>query len=121
MFKRSVHQVLKDAAKAGAGPKYDLVYCAGLFDYLSDQVCKRLMTYLYDLVAPGGLLIATNVSTSNPSRNWMEYVLDWHLIYRSARQLSSLAPEAPLAERPVKAIGDAVNISLELRKPANGN
>src|SRR5258706_11800584 len=61
MIKRSVHQVLKDAGKAGSGPKYDFVYCAGLFDYLSDPVCRKLMNYFYDLVAPGGLLLCTNV------------------------------------------------------------
>jgi len=118
LIKRSVHQVLKDAGKAGNGPKYDLVYCAGLFDYLSDQVCKKLMNYFYDLVAPGGLLLATNVSIFNPSRNWMEYVLDWHLIYRDTNQMEACTPLGATAENAkVYAIGDGVNLALEARKP----
>jgi extracellular factor (EF) 3-hydroxypalmitic acid methyl ester biosynthesis protein len=122
MIKRSVHQVLKDAGKAGSGPKYDFVYCAGLFDYLSDPVCRKLMNYFYDLVAPGGLLLCTNVSVFNPSRNWMEYVLDWHLIYRNAAQMEALIPLGASAENArVIAIGDGVNLSLEVRKPLNGN
>ncbi len=118
MIKRSVHQILKDAGKPVAGDKYDLVYCAGLFDYLSDQVCKRLMNFLYGLVAPGGLLLSTNVSDSNPSRNWMEYVLDWHLIYRNSAQMAAFIPDAAPADyASVLAIGDGVNIALEVRRP----
>jgi extracellular factor (EF) 3-hydroxypalmitic acid methyl ester biosynthesis protein len=120
MVKRSVHQIIKDMGKPITGPKYDFIYCAGLFDYLTDQVCKRLMNYFYDLLAPGGLLLSTNVNSANPSHNWMEYVLDWHLFYRSAAQFATLAPErAPQHSFPVIAIGDGVNIALEGRKPEN--
>ena len=85
MIKKSVHQVLKDAPKVGEHIEtYDVIYCAGLFDYLSDRICKRLMNIFYDILAPGGLLVATNVDTSNPSRQTMEQVLEWHLIYRNA-------------------------------------
>ncbi len=121
MIKRSVHQIIKDMGKPISGPKYDFIYCAGLFDYLTDQVCKRLMNYFYDLLAPGGLLLSTNVSSANPSNNWMEYVLDWHLFYRSAAQYAALAPErAPAGSFSVIAIGDGVNIALEGRKPEDG-
>jgi extracellular factor (EF) 3-hydroxypalmitic acid methyl ester biosynthesis protein len=122
LVKRSVQQILKDAGKGASGPKYDLVYCAGLLDYLSEQVCRRLINYLYQLVAPGGLLICTNVSVTNPSRNWMEYILDWHLLYRSAAQMHALAPDGTTPEScSVQAIGEGVNISLEVRKPADAN
>lgn len=119
IVKKSVHQLLREAAKAHTnGKKYDFVYCAGLFDYLSDSVCRHLMNLFYELVAPGGLLIATNVADLNPSRGWMEYVLDWNLVYRSPQQFATLAP---VTARPdhcvVRAIGDAVNISIEVRKP----
>jgi extracellular factor (EF) 3-hydroxypalmitic acid methyl ester biosynthesis protein len=114
--------MLKDAGKSSGELKYDLVYCAGLFDYLSDQVCKRLMNLFYSLVAPGGLLLCTNVSTTNPSRNWMEYVLDWHLLYRDAQQFAALSPDAaPLENASVEGIGTGVNIALEVRKPEHAN
>ncbi len=97
---------------------YDLVYCAGLFDYLSDRVCKKMMEIFYELVAPGGLLIATNVDAKNPIRNLMEYVLAWNLIYRDAKQLAALRP-AKAREEDFKVISDptSVNIFIEIRKP----
>jgi extracellular factor (EF) 3-hydroxypalmitic acid methyl ester biosynthesis protein len=118
VVKRSVQQILKDSGKPPGATKYDMVYCAGLFDYLSDPVCRKLMNYFYGMVAPGGFLLATNVSASNPSRNWMEYVLDWYLIYRDSAQMAALKPTAASADdAKVVAIGDGVNIGLEVRKP----
>jgi extracellular factor (EF) 3-hydroxypalmitic acid methyl ester biosynthesis protein len=122
--KRSVHQILKESSKKGAGFEvggYDFVYCAGLFDYLSDRICRRLMEVFYDLLAPGGLLVATNVDSSNPSRLWMEYVVEWHLVYRTKQQFLRLAPEsAPPGSCTVSADSTGVNIFLEVRKPENG-
>jgi extracellular factor (EF) 3-hydroxypalmitic acid methyl ester biosynthesis protein len=121
--KKSVHQILKDSTRPGAGfpvAAFDVVYCAGLFDYLSDRICRRLLEVFYDLLAPGGLLIATNVDISNPSRSWMEYVLEWHLVYRDADQFLKLAPaKAPPAASSVKAEATGVNIFLEVRKPSH--
>lgn len=122
--KRSVHQILKESSKKGAGFEvgtYDFVYCAGLFDYLSDRICRRLMEVFYDLLAPGGLLVATNVDSCNPSRLWMEHVVEWHLVYRTQDQFAKLAPDSSQPElRAVKTDATGVNIFLEVRKPANG-
>jgi extracellular factor (EF) 3-hydroxypalmitic acid methyl ester biosynthesis protein len=117
--KKSVHQFIKEASKSRSDPaRYDLIYCAGLFDYLPDSVCRRILAIFHDELAPGGLLAVTNVSDSNPSRNWMEYVLDWHLIYRGAQRLASLTPGGVPADRAVvRAVGTGVNIFLEIRKP----
>ena len=121
--RRSVHQILKESARPGDDSplrpgSYDIVYCAGLFDYLSERICKRLMNIFYDLLAPGGLLIATNVDDSNPSKHWMEYVVDWHLVYRDKAAFERLCPDAaPPGACQVKAEKLGVNIFLEVRKP----
>jgi extracellular factor (EF) 3-hydroxypalmitic acid methyl ester biosynthesis protein len=119
-IKKSVVQMLKSVSKAAAPlePKYDLVYCAGLFDYLPDKICKQLMNIFYDMVAPGGLLIATNVDRSNPIRQMLDYVLEWHLIYRNGRQMLSLRPDRADPElTTVMSDETSVNIYLEVRKP----
>jgi extracellular factor (EF) 3-hydroxypalmitic acid methyl ester biosynthesis protein len=122
MVKRSVGQILKGRGRAaGMGPedKYDFLYCAGLFDYLTDPHCKQLMNIFYDMLAPGGLLVATNVDAANPIQQMLDYVLEWVLIYRSGRQLQAVAPDAADPELvTVNADPTSVNIYLEVRKPA---
>ncbi len=119
--KKSVQQVLKESARSSHGGQsgYDLVYCAGLFDYLSDRICRRLLEIFYDMLAPGGLLIATNVHPSNDWRNWMEYLAEWHLVYRDEKQFLQIAPSLAPTEN-IRVIADptGVNIFLEIRKPS---
>jgi len=118
--KKSVHQFLKQAGRVvinSESQQYDLVYCAGLFDYLADNVCRKLMDLLYDLVAPGGLLLATNVTT-NPARNEMECFLEWHVIHRTGEQMRSLSPRrADPGNLSLMQDATGVNLFLEVRKP----
>jgi extracellular factor (EF) 3-hydroxypalmitic acid methyl ester biosynthesis protein len=119
--KKSVQQLLKEGSKPqvqGAGAQYDLVYCAGLFDYLPDRTCKHLMNIFYNWLAPGGLLLATNVDSCQPFRHMLEFVLDWHLIYRDTNRGAKLLPErAPADSLAIKRDPTAVNIFIEVRKP----
>lgn len=119
MIKKSVHQILKEYSKPQVnGALYDFIYCAGLFDYLNDRICKRLMTIFYDLLSPGGLLVATNVDASNPIRNTMEYIFEWHLVYRDSKQFESLRPDsAPPDSYTVRTEPTGSNIFIEVRKP----
>jgi len=121
-LKKSVHQILKDSGKSvESTEQYDLVYCAGLFDYLTDPVCRRLTNILYDWTAPGGTLITTNVDSSNPRRVTMDYLMEWHLMYRSGAELSALKPERAAADScEVRADVTGVNIYSEARKPGRG-
>jgi extracellular factor (EF) 3-hydroxypalmitic acid methyl ester biosynthesis protein len=118
--RQSVQQILKQASKkggAGAAAQYDFVYCAGLFDYLSDQVCRSLMNHFYDLLKPGGVVLSTNVD-DHPSRLEMEYFLEWHLIYRNHTQMWNLVPsQASPSDARVYRDATGVNLFLEARKP----
>ena len=118
MVKKSVHQMLKESGKQVADQKYDFIYCAGLFDYLSDRICKRLMNILFDMLAPGGLLLATNVHASNPNRNSMDFFLEWHLVHRNRAELERLRPDrAPEGSFRGKQEFTGVNVFIEVRKP----
>jgi extracellular factor (EF) 3-hydroxypalmitic acid methyl ester biosynthesis protein len=120
LSKKSVHHMLKQGDRRIQVPKaeqYDLVYCAGLFDYLSDKVCRKLMDIFYDLLAPGGLLIATNVD-NHSSRNEMEYFLEWNLIHRNTAQMTSLTPGQAAPDQALFQRDPAgINIFMEVRKP----
>jgi extracellular factor (EF) 3-hydroxypalmitic acid methyl ester biosynthesis protein len=89
----SVHELLKRSTKNKFFPeeeKYDVIYCAGLFDYLSDKVCTRLLEYFHQRTVKDGKILFTNVHSSNPQRNGMEHLLEWHLIYRDEASFESL-------------------------------
>jgi extracellular factor (EF) 3-hydroxypalmitic acid methyl ester biosynthesis protein len=121
ILKKSVNQLLKEAGRSAQSPasqKYDLVYCAGLFDYLSDQTCRVLSSVLYEWLAPGGLFVSTNVDGSNPRRLTMEYIMDWHLTYRRSREFDALRPEgAPPGEGTVSSDSTGVNLLYTVRRP----
>lgn len=116
-FQRSVHQLLRAATKGGdeAFGDYDVVYCAGLFDYLSQRVCKRLVDLFCTMVRPGGRVIVTNVAANNPRKAWMEYVMEWNLIYRDNTEMEDLIPDtSPIVSSSVKADSTGVNLFLEI-------
>lgn len=64
---------------------FDVIYAAGLFDYLSPDLASRLVEDCYGLLAPGGVLIVGNFSLeTHPSdRVLIDWLLDWHLLYRN--------------------------------------
>jgi extracellular factor (EF) 3-hydroxypalmitic acid methyl ester biosynthesis protein len=121
-LKKSVTQLLRDAAMPSSkltSQTYDVVYCAGLFDYLPDPICQKLTSIAYQITAPGGLTIITNVDPINPSRYWMEYSVDWHLLYRTGDKLASFRPNG-VSDYRVESDATGVNVMLLLRKSIDG-
>ena len=103
-----------------AQAKFDFVYCAGLFDYLSDKVCARLLQYFAARTNVGGTVLVTNVHSSNPQKISMEHLLEWHLIYRDEGQLESLLPTPRADTRSVQMTRRApmsLSISRYRRRP----
>jgi hypothetical protein len=73
----------------------DLVYAAGLFDYLPEPVGRSLAKLLYDRLNPGGRLLLGNLVEA-PDTNWiMDYVWLWPLIYRTEETMLALAADIP--------------------------
>lgn len=121
-FQRSVHQLLRSAAQGGEEDftGYDVVYCAGLFDYLSQRVCKKLVELFCTMVKPGGRVIVTNVSASNPRKAWMEYLMEWNLIYRDREEMEDLVPDGfPIKGVEILEDSTGVNLFLDITL-ANG-
>lgn len=73
----------------------DLVYSAGLFDYLPRSVGKRLVQRLYGMLRPGGELFIGNLREDPASAWMMEHAVAWHLIYREPDQMLELAKGLP--------------------------
>jgi extracellular factor (EF) 3-hydroxypalmitic acid methyl ester biosynthesis protein len=120
--KKTVHQLIKENQKAitgknGVKSEYDFVYCAGLFDYLPDNTCSQLIKIFHGWLAPGGLLLVTNVTPSSLNRGSLELILDWHLIYRDSAGLKRLCSGMiPPDQFRVHSDATGVNMFLEVRK-----
>jgi extracellular factor (EF) 3-hydroxypalmitic acid methyl ester biosynthesis protein len=76
---------------------------------LSDKVCTRLIQYFVLRSRAGGHVLVTNVHASNPERNGMEHLLEWHLIYRDEAQLESVLP---LARTETRLYTDATGVNV---------
>ena len=120
LVKKSVQQALKELMRQGGlgrGGQYDFIYCAGLFDYLPDRICKRLMTLFHQSLAPGGLVLATNVAPCSPNRGSLELILDWHLVYRDATKVAAIRPDGVREEDlHIESDDTSINVFLETRK-----
>jgi extracellular factor (EF) 3-hydroxypalmitic acid methyl ester biosynthesis protein len=69
----------------------DMIYTAGLFDYLGEGVGRALMNGCFGLLRDGGRLVVGNAA-DGPGVRWMpEFVLDWTMIYRTEAELRDLA------------------------------
>jgi hypothetical protein len=89
--KRFVASVLKDV---------DLIYSIGLYDYLPETVARALTTKLYTMLVPGGRLLIANFREC-PVSTWLgEYVLSWHLDYRTPETMLGLTTR--LSPEPAK-------------------
>ena len=80
----------------------DLIYSAGLFDYLSDPLAGALADRLFDMLRPGGRLVIANLAPDLRNIAYMEALMDWWLIYRDeehlARVTRSIASRASAVE-----------------------
>lgn len=117
-IKNSVHSLLKQAASgelAAPAQRYDLAYCAGLFDYLSDRVCARLTRAFVSWLRPGGVVIVTNMHSNNLDQYIIEHKFDWFLIYRDEAQMERFYSGPGVKRLFVDDTG--VNLCLEIRLP----
>lgn len=73
--------------------QFDLIYSAGLYDYLETTVAQRLTRRLFHALNPGGQLLYANFAPDIHSVGYMEAAMDWWLIYRNAQQTLALADE----------------------------
>lgn len=113
---KTVQELLRQAIELPASSQsYDILYCAGLFDYLSDRVCAKLVKLFYQWCEPGGRVIVTNVHSSNPVKGLMEHVMEWHLVMRDETDMLRLAPDPNSARIYTDETG--INVFLEIEKP----
>lgn len=86
-------QLLRDPSLLECLPPHDLVYSAGLVDYLADPIAKQIFSMLHARLRPGGTLVVGNMA-DKPGIGWLpEFLLDWTLLYRTGTEMRSFADQ----------------------------
>lgn len=81
---------------------FDLVYAAGLYDYLPTPIAQSLTAALFRALQSGGTLLVGNFLPDTVDTAYMEAIADWRLIQRSRTELLQLTETLP--EREIKHI-----------------
>ncbi|MAX23180.1 MAG: SAM-dependent methyltransferase [Phycisphaeraceae bacterium] len=118
----SIHDLLRATSRQSEplplALNYDYVYCAGLFDYLPDKRCQRLIKLFYQWVNPGGMVAITNVHPKHSIKGFLEHIQEWVVILRTEDELLRLAGD--LGTRKIESEPTGINVFLDIRKPQVG-
>jgi SAM-dependent methyltransferase len=90
--------------------KQDIIYSAGLTDYLEPKLFVRLIDRCYQQLKPGGNFILGNFAP-NPDRIFMDHILQWRLIYRTARELKEVFADSLFGDR-IEIIAEEQKVNL---------
>jgi extracellular factor (EF) 3-hydroxypalmitic acid methyl ester biosynthesis protein len=78
--------------------RFDLVYAAGLYDYLQTNTAKTLTARLFALLNPGGTLLIANFLPDIWESGYMEAAMDWWLLHRTLPEIGAFLDETPSAQ-----------------------
>ncbi|MBN2414635.1 methyltransferase domain-containing protein [bacterium] len=111
-FKNRITIDISNVLRIKTDRTYDLIWSAGLFDYLEERIAVLLLKKLWRLLKPNGKIIFGNFSPKNPTRNGMELVGKWNLIHRSAEELIGICTKAAIPFREIEVEAEAHGINL---------
>ena len=123
-FWRLALSYLKYELKHLEKESFDLVYTAGLYDYIKNfplddaKGTIALTKNLFRLVKSGGSLIIGNFNHNNPRhlRFAMDYIFDWPIIYRDKEELLAFAKSIPRNEiANIEVLEEAASINYFLK------
>ena len=95
--------------------KYDLIWSAGLFDYLDDLFFVQLLKRFTNNLKEDGQIIIGNFSPKNPTISVMEVMTEWHLNYRDEEHLVALAEKAGINLEKISIKKEPLGINLFLK------
>ncbi|MFZ3231488.1 MAG: class I SAM-dependent methyltransferase family protein [Pseudobdellovibrio sp.] len=88
----AVKQILEQSEESEVlkAINFNLLYTAGLYDYLPQTVAKNLTTIISKSIIKGGEFIIGNFHPDNPTKTISDLVADWRLIHRNQEQMLDL-------------------------------
>ncbi|MFH1941416.1 MAG: class I SAM-dependent methyltransferase [bacterium] len=117
-YQKNIRLDCSNVFRLKTSKKYDLIWSAGLFDYLDDRIAALLLKKTWRLLKDDGQIIFGNFSPKNPARKGMGLALQWHLIHRTANDLIKLVRNAgiPFSELEVESESLGINLFCIISK-----
>lgn len=85
---------IRDLLREPLGGQFDLIYSAGLYDYLPDAIAVSLTSRLIQQLSPAGRLLIAVFVPDNYEGGYMEGFMKWSLIYREINRFKKLMEQA---------------------------
>jgi len=96
----NVKDLLKRSGLKETIKDQDLVYISGVFDYLSDRFCSRLLQICWELLGKGGQLIVCNANKEGKSlRAYFELLGEWEMHFRAKADMLKWVADIPEAKK----------------------
>jgi len=108
-----VNFIHKNILKFRTTKKYDIIWSAGMFDYLNDKSFKYMLRNMTNLLKTDGKIVIGNFHPRNPSRRAMEFG-EWYLQHRNEAQLIELASSICSIKSNIKINSEKTGINLFL-------
>ena len=89
-FSTCAESILKLSSPPPQLQDQDLVYSMGLVDYFKDRATQKIISTMFAMLKPGGEAIIGNFHERCDSRIFLDYLLDWKLIYRTEEDMKRL-------------------------------
>jgi CRP-like cAMP-binding protein/SAM-dependent methyltransferase len=90
----------------------DIIYSAGLMDYLQDNLFVKMIDRCHVQLKPGGVLILGNFGRENQNRNIMDHLLHWTLIYRDEDALRELFARSQFGDGNIQVLSEKQGVNL---------
>lgn len=103
----SIYDYLREPARFDGLGGRDLVYTIGLADYLPDDALKRLVSFLYGLLRPGGTLVLAHKDSRNFSPLAADWWCDWTFHLRDEAETMALVENSGIRGYRLKTIRES--------------
>lgn len=90
--------LIRNLSAARPAVEFDAILFGGLFDYVPDDAIAFILRRATKLLAPGGSILFSQVSTANPDRTAMEWFCDWRLLERDEDDVRRLIAKAEIPD-----------------------
>lgn len=102
-------------------PVQDIVYTAGIFDYLDHSTATLMLQGMYQLLDKNGVLLAGNFKPPSCGKTMLWYTYEWPLVMRTEEELKSLGLLMPQSQVTIHEEETGVCLFLEMRSFSQGS